>query len=321
MGKIDDAKTILEALGLPKEQQNERSALILLALCNLKKNDKWTQAKRVSMSVVGNQKNPKYHGIMRFVAKYYSKHYAENSRETFRRQTLHQFVQAGIVDHNPEDPTLPTNSKDSHYRLTDEAARVIRAYGTGKWKGEIAKFQKDVGALSEKYSGQRKLKMLSLKLADGSELKLSPGKHNQLQIAVVKEFAPRFAPGCTLLYVGDTANKNLYNDAEGLQNLGVPFDQHKKFPDVVLYDKDRRWLFLIEAVTSHGPVSPKRLIELEDLLKNSKAGRVYVTAFPDFREFKKHSNDIAWETEVWLADFPEHMIHFNGNRFVGPRQG
>ncbi len=319
MSKIDEAEMILAALGLPTRQQNERSALTLLALCNLKEADPWSEAKQVSMSVVGNKNNPKYEGIMRFIAEHYGKRYAENSRETIRRQTLHQFVQARVVDQNPENPGLPTNSKDNHYRLTSEALKVIHSYGTGKWEKELEDFKNKFGTLREKYSQKRKFEMLSLKLADGAELNFSPGKHNEIQIAVIKQFAPRFAPGSALLYVGDTANKDLYRDIEGLKRLSIPFDEHNKLPDIVLYDKDRKWIFLIEVVTSHGPVSPKRVIELEALLKNCKAGKVYVTAFPDFKEFKKHTDDIAWDTEVWLAEIPDHMIHFNGNRFVGPR--
>jgi len=132
MSKLTEAQQILEAIGLPKKQQNERSALILLALCNLTETDKWKDAKNVSMSVVGNRVNAKYKGIMRFIAEHYEKQYAENSRETFRRQTLHQFVQAGIVEHNPENLQLPTNSKDNHYRLTDAALNVIRTFGSKK---------------------------------------------------------------------------------------------------------------------------------------------------------------------------------------------
>ncbi|HEY9167378.1 MAG TPA: BsuBI/PstI family type II restriction endonuclease [Candidatus Kryptonia bacterium] len=319
MSKLREAKEILEALGLPKGQQNERSALTLLALCDLKKDGSWPEAKQLSMSVVGNKKNPRFPGIMRFIREHYGRNYAENSRETFRRQTLHQFVQAGIVDHNPEDPNLPTNSKDNHYRLTDEALQVVQAYSTTNWKKELEDFKKKVGTLREKYSSQRKLGMIPLKLADGTELSLSPGKHNELQIAIVQQFAPRFASGSILLYLGDAANKDLYCDAIGLESLGITFDQHTKFPDVVLYDKLRKWLIVIEAVTAHGPVSPKRIIELEELLKDCKAGKVYVTAFPDFTEFKRHTLDIAWETEVWLADSPDHMIHFNGSRFIGSR--
>lgn len=319
MSKLDESKKILEAFGLPKQQLNDRSALILLALCNLKETDKWKSAQRISMSVVGNKDNPKYSGIMRFIAEHYNKQYAENSRETFRRQTLHQFVQAGIVDHNPENPDLPTNSKDNHYRLTDFAVKVIRSFGSKQWNENIIQFNKNIGSLKELYVKKRNMAMLPVTLNSGIELKLSPGKHNEVQIAVVKEFASRFAPESELLYLGDTANKDLYVDIERLNSIGVILTEHDKLPDVVLYCNKRNWIFLIEVVTSHGPVTPKRIVELEKLFKKCKAGKVYVTAFPDFKGFKKHTSEIAWETEVWLMDFPDHMIHFNGDRFIGPR--
>ena len=317
--KVIEARQILQALGLPKQQQNDRSALILLALCNLKETDHWKDAQKISMSVVGNKENAKYTGIMRFIAEHYNKQYAENSRETFRRKTIHQFVQAGIVEHNPENMQLPTNSKDNHYRLSDAALNVISTFGTKKWEKALKLFYKNFGSLQLKYNQSRNFQKIPLLLSNGIALEFSPGKHNQVQIAIIQEFAPRFAPGSKLLYVGDTSNKDLYIDTLLLNTLGIPLTENSKLPDVVLYDKKRNWLFLIEAVTSHGPVSPKRLMELEKLLKNCKAGKVYVSAFPDFKEFKKHTGDIAWETEVWVMDFSEHMIHFNGDRFIGPR--
>jgi hypothetical protein len=256
---------------------------------------------------------------MRFIAEHYNKQYAENSRETFRRQTLHQFVQAGIVIHNPENPELPTNSKDNHYRLSPEALKVIKSFNSKTWNKEIRYFKENVGLLREKYHKKRELSKIPLKLKDGTELSFSPGKHNEVQIAVIEEFAPRFAPRSDLLYVGDTAKKDLYMDKKGLEKLGIPIDEHSKLPDVVLYDKKKQWLFLVEAVTSHGPVSPKRIVEMEKMLKNCKAGKIYVTAFPDFKEFRRHTSDIAWETEVWVVSFPDHMIHFNGDKFIGPR--
>jgi len=319
MSKIEDAKQILEALGLPKRQQNDRSALTLLALCNMKENDKWSNAKAVSKSVVGNKENAKYEGIMRFIAEHYGKHYAENSRETFRRQTLHQFVQAGIVIQNPDNPELPTNSKDNHYRIAPETLKVIKSYNTPRWNKEISYFKESIGLLREKYFKKRELRKIPVKLNDGTELNFSPGRHNEVQIAILNEFAPRFAPGSHLLYVGDTANKNLYMDNEILDKLGIPIDEHNKLPDIILFDKKKKWLFLIEAVTSHGPVSPKRIIEMEKMLKNCKSGKIYVTAFPDFKVFNRYTSDIAWETEVWVVSFPDHLIHFNGDKFIGPR--
>ncbi|WP_236974831.1 BsuBI/PstI family type II restriction endonuclease [Membranihabitans maritimus] len=319
MNKIEEAQIILQALGLPKRQQNERSALTLLALCQLRENDPWSSSNPVSMAVMGNKKNAKYEGIMRFIEEHYDRPYAENSRETFRRQTLHQFVQAGIVNHNPENPDLPTNSKDNHYKLSPEAARVVRAYNTESWEKELGEFLDKLGTLKDKYRKKRDMRKIPLRLPDGSEIAFSPGKHNEVQIAIIREFAPRFAPGSSLLYVGDTAKKDLYLDVSGLEALSIPIDQHSKLPDVVLYDRERNWLFLVEAVTSHGPVSPKRIIEMEEMMASCSAGKVYVTAFQDFREFKRHTDRLAWETEVWIVDFPDHMIHFNGDRFMGPR--
>jgi hypothetical protein len=311
MSKLTEAQEILKTLGLPPAQYNEMSALTFLAICNIRENDSWAKATRHSLGVTK--------GIMIFVNENYNKTYAPNTRETFRRQVLHQFVQARVVDYNPDEPNLPVNSPKAHYALTNEVLEVVKAYGTKNWKMEVDKFVATVGKLSEVYLKERELIQIPVQLANGDIIKLSAGKHNEVQAAIVEKFAPRFANGGTLLYLGDTAKKDLFVDEKTLKELGIPIDQHSKLPDVLIYDTTRNWLFLIEAVTSHGPVSPKRIVELEELLKNCKVGKVYVTAFPDMTEFKKHSNNIAWETEVWLMEVPDHMIHFNGDRFMGPR--
>lgn len=311
MSKLSEAQEILKALGLPTAQQNEMSALTLLALCNVKQNGKWTNVERLSVGVSK--------GIMLFVKLNYDKLYAPNTRETFRRQVLHQFVQARIADYNPDQPDLPVNSPRAHYALSEPACAAIKQFGTKTWDAAVKKFLSEVANLSKTYAKERATNLIPVKLQDGTVLKLSAGKHNEVQAAIIEHFAPRFAKNGTLLYLGDTAKKDLYINKDALQGLGIPIDQHSKLPDVIIYDHARNWLFLIEAVTSHGPVSPKRIHELEELLKNCKEGKIYVTAFPDFVEFKKHSKNIAWETEVWIVESPHHMIHFNGDRFMGPR--
>lgn len=311
MSKIEEAQSILKDLGLPAAQYNELSALTLLALCNIREEDPWTSATRSSMGVSK--------GIMNFVNNNYDKNYAPNTRETFRRQVLHQFVQARIADYNPDQPDLPVNSPRAHYAISQVAVEAIRKFNTDKWEGAVKNFIDTAGALSKIYASERELNLIPVTLPNGVELKLSAGKHNEVQAAIVELFAPRFANGGSLVYLGDTAKKDLYIDEELLAELNIPLEQHSKLPDVVIYDRKRNWLFLIEAVTSHGPVSPKRIVELEQFLKNCNAGKVYVTAFPDLTEFKKHTKNIAWETEVWLVEVPDHMIHFNGDRFLGPR--
>ncbi len=214
---------------------------------------------------------------------------------------------------------MPVNSPNAHYAVSKPALEVIRTFGTNKWQSAVTKFKAEVGELKKRYIKDRDLTLIPLKLSDGTFIRLSPGKHNQVQAAVVNEFASRFAKGSMLLYLGDTAKKDLHMDSKMLKKLGIPIDQHSKLPDEVVYEPQKNWLYLIEAVTSHGPITPKSIVELEELLRDCPAGKVYVSAFPDFAEFKRHTSDLAWETEVWIMEHPDHMIHFYGDRFIGPR--
>lgn len=155
-------------------------------------------------------------------------------------------------------------------------------------------------------------------IAPGKKINLSPGEHSELIRAIVEDFGPRFAPGSVLVYAGDTGDKWGYFDAALLASLGVDVDSHGKMPDVALHFVEKNWLLLIECVTSHGPVDGKRHAELAKLFAGSTAGLVYVTAFPNRSFMSRYLGEIAWETEVWVADAPSHLIHFNGERFLGP---
>jgi len=310
MGKIEQAQEILEALGLPSAQQNEISALTLLTLAQLSEDTPWKNATGESLRV---------HDILGEIKQRYGREYAENSRETIRRKVLHQFEQAGIVIRNVDDPERPTNSGLNNYVLSDLVLDVVRAYSTSKWKAKSKDFINQQGRLVDVYQKAKEQTKIPLQTAEGKIYKLSPGRHNKLEVAIIEEFCPRFAPGAKLIYLGDTAKKTLIFDEAAFAKLGIPVSQHDKFPDVILYDQKKKWLFLIEAVTTHGPVSPKRQLELEKLFAKCKAGKIYVTVFLDFTTYKKYANDIAWDTEVWIAEIPSHMIHFNGDNFLGPR--
>lgn len=309
MSKRDDAKEILKSLGLPKRQQNERSCLTLLALAGLSEDDPWSATSRPLHRIWD---------IMGWMKDKYGKEYAANSRETIRRHTIHQFEQARLINRNPDDPSRPTNSGDTKYQLTEGAAEVLRSFDSRDFSKKCQRFLESHGSLTEAYERARKLLKVPVTLPDGSKVELSPGVHNELQRLIVEEFAPRFAQGSVVIYLGDTAQKRLLVVTNILNTLNIPEMNHDKLPDVVLYDEGREWLFLIEAVTTHGPVSPKRHAELEAMLKDCPAGRIYVTAFMDFAGFKKYASEIVWESEVWVAEFPDHMIHFNGDKFLGP---
>lgn len=305
MAKIDEGIKLLTALGLPKAQQNERSALTLLAVLDVKPKAKWGSAKK---------RNIRIHDILLFIEKDYKKKYAENTRETIRRQTLHQFEQAGVVERNTDDPSRSTNSPNTVYCVSDEALIAAKAFGTIGWNAAVAVFVESKGRLVERYEKRKKKNELILNVGS-KKFSFSPGKHNELQIKIIEELKPRFSPSSEVIYVGDTARKSLEVDKAVLAGLNIPFSEHDKLPDVVLYDKTKNHVLLIEAVTSHGPISPKRQIELQKALKDCKSVKIFISAFPDFKEFKRHIDNIAWETEVWIATNPDHMVHFNGPKF------
>ncbi len=307
--KIREALEIIEALGLPRQQQNERSALTLLSLLDLKPADRWQDAGNPLIGITP---------MMEFFERNYGKRYAPNTRETVRRQTVHQFMQASLIVSNPDKPARPTNSPKAVYQIEPSALKLLRGYGKQGWKKRLREYLHTVESLNKLYARERDVERIPVTLANGKAIRLSPGGHNALVKKILDEFCPIFTPGGRIVYVGDTGEKWAYFHAAILQKLGVEIEEHGKMPDVVVHHAAKNWLVMIEAVTSHGPVNPKRRQELKALFAGSKAGLVFVTAFHDRHKMMKYLDEISWETEVWVAESPTHLIHFNGERFLGP---
>lgn len=306
---IEAAHQIIIALGLPRAQQNERSALSLLALLNLTPGKAWAEAENPLVGITP---------IMDWAREHYGKEYAPNTRETFRRQTMHQFCDAGIALYNPDKPDRPVNSPKAVYQIEPAALALLRTFGTSAWHDKLTAYLAERETLVARYAKEREQNRIPVEITPGKKITLSPGEHSELIRAIIEDFGPRFAPGSTLVYAGDTGDKWGYFDAPLLAGLGVDVDLHGKMPDVVLHFTQKNWLLLVESVTSHGPVDGKRHAELAKLFSGSTAGLVYVTAFPNRAIMGRYLGEIAWETEVWVADTPSHLIHFNGVRFLGP---
>jgi hypothetical protein len=204
------------------------------------------------------------------------------------------------------------------YQIETATLALIRSFGVKKWTSNLAAYLAEHQTLIAQYAMERQHNLIPVVIAPGKTIALSPGEHSELIRAIIEDFAPRFAPGSLLVYVGDTREKWGYFDKALLTQLGVEVDAHGKMPDVVLHYTDKNWLLLIESVTSHGPVDGKRHAELAELFAGSRSGLVYVTAFPNRAIMGRYLGEIAWETEVWVADAPSHLIHFNGERFLGP---
>lgn len=307
--RVAEALNILQSLGLPRAQQNERSAMTLLALLNLPPNKSWPSASMPMMGITP---------IMNFIREHYGVDYAPNTRETIRRQTIHQFIQAALVIENPDEPERPINSPKWRYQIEPAVFNLLQQFGSGNWDKLLAAYLETAVTLKERYARQKAFNLIPVHVAAGKEITLSVGKHSILMKQIIEEFAPRFVPGGKLIYVGDTGDKWGYFDDALLASLGAKVDPHGKMPDVIIYDPAKDWLLLIEAVTSHGPVDPKRRVELEELFAPIRDKIVYVTAFPTRSELARFLADISWATEVWVANNPSHLIHFDGVRFLGP---
>lgn len=305
MDKVREAKEFLKAFGMPEKQQTDIAAYTLLTLANIRPADDWSTATNHWIRI---------HDVLKFTSEYYGKIYAENTRETIRKNCMHQFREGALI----EDNGKATNSPNYHYRITDEALNLMRAFGTSDWEKLLGPFRLYHQSLIEKYTSKREMQMMPVHI-NGRELKFSSGEHNLLQKAILEQFAPRFAPDSECLYVGDSIKKDLIRNKDKLAALGLEITLHDKMPDVILYRQDRNWLYFIEAVTSVGPMSPQRILEIQEMSRNAAAGKIFVTAFPDMDTYKKFSADLAWETEVWIAAYPDHMIHLNGDKFFGPR--
>jgi BsuBI/PstI restriction endonuclease len=276
--RINEALGVLGDLGMPRAQQNERYALCLLALIHLIPNKNWSQSSAPLMGITP---------MMDWVRDHYDKTYAPNTRETFRRQTMHQFVEAGIAPYNPDDPSRPVNSPRAVYQIEPTCLALLKSVGTKEYGLRLKGFKAAQSGLAEKYAKPREMEMVPVRIAAGREVVLSPGAHSELIRQIWEEFGPRFVPGGELVYAGDTGEKWGYFNEDLLKSQGVTVDNHGKMPDVIIFYQDRQWLILAEAVTSHGPVDGKRHRELEELFKASGAGLVLVSAFPDRRTFTK----------------------------------
>ncbi|WP_299848100.1 BsuBI/PstI family type II restriction endonuclease [uncultured Paracoccus sp.] len=223
---IEAAKKIVISLGLPRAQQNERSAVCLLALLNLTPGKAWADAENPLVGITP---------IMDWARDNFGKEYAPNTRETFRRQSMHQFCDAGLALYNPDKPDRPVNSPKAVYQIEPAALNLVRTFGTPKWHDNLTAYLAERETLVARYAREREHNRIPVEIASGKQITLSPGEHSELIRAIIEDFAPRFAPGSALIYAGDTGEKWGYFDADLLAILGVDVDSHGKMPDVALH--------------------------------------------------------------------------------------
>jgi len=316
---IEQAIDIIVAIGIPVPLENKRKiraiekmAMSFLAVAGVTKN--WKETKGLSDSRFLTTRE-----IINFVNANFEESISSGSYDDVRRKDLELLVLDGSIIKSGKNPNAATNDPTRGYTLSPEFAGLIRKFGTKDWHIKLEEFLRDKVTLDKILARKRQLEKISVSLPDGKILEFSAGHHNLLQKQIIDEFLPRFGgEGCQVLYVGDTVNKFLHFEKEELKKLNFFELLREELPDIIAYNPRKNWLYLIEAVHSSGSISEIRRFKLRKLTKDCKAELIFVTAFLTKNKFREYATQIAWETEVWIAENPDHLIHFNGDKFLGP---
>jgi hypothetical protein len=310
---INQALDILESVGIPMDKTErglEKMAVCFLAVANVTKD--WSKA-------IENA-NLKSRDIINFVNKNFEENISPGSYDDIRRKDLKLLVLADIVVNSGVNKGSATNDPTRGYALQTDFKKLIETYKTPNWRKNLKAFNKNRPSLADILARKRDIEKIPVRLPNGKPIELSLGEHNVLQKHIIEQFLPRFGSDCVVLYIGDTSNKSLHIEIKELEQLNFFELSHDELPDIVAYSKKKNWLYLIEAVHSSGPMSETRVLELKRMLKDCKSELIFVTSFLTRQEFKKWMLDVAWETEVWIADNPDHLVHFNGHKFLGAYQ-
>ncbi len=309
---LNEAIDILTQIGIPIEDKTERSlekmSMTFLAVAGVTKS--WKEAK--------DNRFLKTRDIINFINQNFEEKISSASYDDIRRKDLKLLVLGGLVLNSSDKPNAATNDPTRGYNLETTFKNLVITYKTKDWTANLEKYLTNKVSLKEQLSRNRNIEKVPISLPNGKKLELSAGQHNLLQKLIIEEFLPRYGKGCQILYVGDTANKLLHLDKKKLEALNFFELSHDELPDIIAYNSRKNWLYLIEAVHSSGSISEVRMLELKKLTKKCTAEIIFVTAFLNRAEFRKWTSEIAWETEVWIADNPDHLIHFNGDKFLGP---
>lgn len=300
--ELDEARMLLQQLGLDRKLVTEQSAICVLALADGVEREGLLPGKKRLRD------GARIHDIMAFARQECGKEVAENTRESYRKLSLRPLCDEGLVIRHQ----LSTNDPKTFYRLHPEMLRLLTCTAPleRRWLAcEMA------GRLSqgEIWKQQRQRAEIPVEVGLPQPFFLSPGVHSQLTAEVVQVYAPGFLQAPQVVYLGDTRRKDGYQNRDLMRELNLPLQVTASLPDVILLSEVERCLTVVEVVASSGPISEARMGQLAQLIQQSQALGYrprYVTAFPSRRVFRRFVEEMAWGTQVWIAEEAEQVIQF-----------
>lgn len=313
---IRESLHIVQMLGIPTEdltdERKEKIAMALLAVGDVKTSKEWAKIKDA---------NKPYAVTTKQMIDFYNQHLEDStskgSYDYVLRHGLKRLLISGIVVQSKPDSNLSDSTRG--YKISVEYSKIIRTYHQKDWAQQVSIFNRSHKTYAERLAQTRDIPKITVRTADGQEFQLKDGEHNLIQQQIIQEFLPRFGYGSKILYCGDSDNKyGVINETDVMAKLGISDISQGKLPDVVAYSESKDWIFLVEAYHSSNPITAERKYELEQMMGTAASKCVFVTAFNNHDAYHTCPEDIAWETEIWIATEPTHMIHRNGHRFMGP---
>lgn len=298
----------IDTAGLPTDRRREKMAGACLATGQIVSSLK--EAKSVM-----DGRFLKTRDIIDFEKTHFNESISPGSYDDIRRKDLKPLLEAGLVINSADLNHAATNNPHRGYALDAQFAALIKTFGTKKWDEKLAYFLEIRQKIREEMERRRALERIPVTLPSGLTLELSTGEHNLIQKKIIEDFLPTWGMGAEVLYVGDTTDKYLHRNAEALKALNITLE-HGELPDIVAFSRQKNLLFLIEAYHSSNPMNQQRVNQLRRLTGKCPAEVVLVTAFLTRTDGMRHLKEVAWETEVWFANEPEHMIHLNGHKFL-----
>ncbi len=313
---IREALHIVESLGVPTNDltaiRREKIAMALLAVGDVKSSNEWAKIKDANKSYAVTTKQ-----MIDFYNQHLEDSTSKGSYDYVLRHGLKRLLIAGIVVQSKPDSNLSDSTRG--YKISVEYSKIIRTYQQKDWAQQVSIFNRSHKTYAERLAQTRDIPKITVRTADGQEFQLKDGEHNLIQQQIIQEFLPRFGYAAKILYCGDSDNKyGVINETDAMANLGISDISQGKLPDVVAYSESKDWIFLIEAYHSSNPITAERKYELEQMMGSAASKCVFVTAFSNYESYRSCPEDIAWESEIWIATEPDHMIHRNGHRFMGP---
>ena len=316
--RIAEAIDLLASFGVPLGEtvrQQEQQAMVFLAVACLEPSTEWFDCKSAKDGI-----RLKTRDIIAFQNSHYEENISFGSYDDVRRKHLKAAVEAGVII-RPKGNISATNDPTRGYALSDEHADLVRQVENESYCELVAEFMSSRENLSESLARQRDFNAVPVTMPSGVTYKLSAGGHNELQRSIIQEFLPRYGYDAEVWYLGDSTDKSLILEETKFTAAGLPIPDHNELPDVIAFSREKNWVYFIEAVHSSGEVSEFRRRALMRLAQECKFGVIFITAFQSRKLFRKFVPSIAWETEVWIAEEPDHVIHFDGERFLGPYPG